>query len=360
MAIPENIEKLANDVRTKIYGKDVREALASGIEAAGETAEDARIKSEDTETRQTSLEKQFDDQIANMTLDDPSSAELVAARTNVNTGESYGTIGRRLDAEYADVTAQLAETSKLGALGKLNGQYVAAHRGFGYVFPENTVVAFENACKCGADIIETDIYYTTDNKFICSHNNDISTLTDGTGYITEQSSTDILSYRIVNGSNISLFPGLTLCTFDEMLTICKRYNKIAMPELKTDNATWTDQRIKGVIDLIIDFGMEEQVIIQCSDIETLNNIRKINKKVSLLYLGGTINQTVIDNVLNIGNACLGIAYNGVTSSNLALAHESSLKVAIWTINTYADFSQFHNMGADILMTDKYFKMGGLF
>ena len=109
MAIPENIEQLANDVRTKVYGREVREALASGIEAAGETAEDARIKSEDTEIRQTVLEKQFDDEIANMTLADPSSAEIVAARTNANTGESYDTIGRRLDAEHANVTTQLAD-----------------------------------------------------------------------------------------------------------------------------------------------------------------------------------------------------------------------------------------------------------
>ena len=46
-----------------------------------------------------------------MTLADPSSAELVAGRTNVNTGKSYDTIGRRLDAEHADVTAQLADIS---------------------------------------------------------------------------------------------------------------------------------------------------------------------------------------------------------------------------------------------------------
>lgn len=119
MAIPETIKKLANDVRTKVYGREVRESLAKGIEAAGETAEDARIKSEGTEIRQTVLEKQFDDEIANMTLADPSSAEIVAARTNANTGESYDTIGRRLDAEHANVTTQLADTMNVSSVGAI-------------------------------------------------------------------------------------------------------------------------------------------------------------------------------------------------------------------------------------------------
>src|SRR5690606_5623994 len=80
MAIPKIIEELAHKIRTAIYGKDVRESLASGIEKAGEIAEDARKKSDETDNRQTELETRFEQQIQNMTLEDPSSAEIVDAR----------------------------------------------------------------------------------------------------------------------------------------------------------------------------------------------------------------------------------------------------------------------------------------
>ncbi|MED4892496.1 hypothetical protein ABEU85_07630, partial [Heyndrickxia faecalis] len=103
-----NISEYISKIKTAIYGKDVRGSLADGLDAVNKETEAATALAQETEQRQTSIEKQFDDQIANMTLDDPSSAELVAARTNVNTGKSYDTIGRRLDAEHADVTAQLA------------------------------------------------------------------------------------------------------------------------------------------------------------------------------------------------------------------------------------------------------------
>lgn len=106
-----NISEYISKIRTAIYGKDVRGSLADGLDAVNKETEAATALTQETEQRQTSIEKQFDDQIANMTLADPSSAELVAGRTNVNTGKSYDTIGRRLDAEHADVTAQLADTS---------------------------------------------------------------------------------------------------------------------------------------------------------------------------------------------------------------------------------------------------------
>lgn len=108
MAIPENIEQLANDVRTKVYGREVREALASGIEAAGSIANDADVRSQETETKQTSLEKKYDEQIANMSLENPNVAEVVDARVSGYDGQSYTTIGKRFDS----VDAQLAETEE--------------------------------------------------------------------------------------------------------------------------------------------------------------------------------------------------------------------------------------------------------
>lgn len=105
MAIPENIEQLANDIRTKVYGRDVREALASGIEAAGSIANDADVRSQETETKQTNLEKKYDEQIANMSLENPSVAEVVDARVSGYDGQSYTTIGKRFDS----VDAQLAQ-----------------------------------------------------------------------------------------------------------------------------------------------------------------------------------------------------------------------------------------------------------
>lgn len=120
MAIPSKIKQLANDIRTKIYGKDVRESLAKGIEESGSIADEADKRSDQTEQRQTALEQQFTDVVQNATDVDPSSVELVAGRTNTETQESFATIGQRLDAEHQSVTAQLAEKVKKGEVSVLD------------------------------------------------------------------------------------------------------------------------------------------------------------------------------------------------------------------------------------------------
>lgn len=77
MPIPQKIQELANKVRSAIYGKEVRDAIAESMEETGEASEYARNLSKETQER-------FDEQIKNMTLEDPSSAEIIDARGGFN------------------------------------------------------------------------------------------------------------------------------------------------------------------------------------------------------------------------------------------------------------------------------------
>lgn len=98
--IDPNIKKKADDIRNKIYGKEVREGLASGLE---EMSSDVV----DTVSRQGNVESQFQDVIENTTDKDVISApEIIAARN----GESN--LKARLDKENQEVTAQLAQTKR--------------------------------------------------------------------------------------------------------------------------------------------------------------------------------------------------------------------------------------------------------
>jgi glycerophosphoryl diester phosphodiesterase len=46
--------------------------------------------------------------------------------------------------------------------------YVMAHRGNRVQCPENTLVAFRQAFKDGADILETDLHLSKEGKFTAS------------------------------------------------------------------------------------------------------------------------------------------------------------------------------------------------
>lgn len=74
MTIDKDIKKKANDIRTKIYGKEVREGLASGLELMGNTTKE-------TKDRQDNVENQFQQVIDETTGKDVISApEIIVAR----------------------------------------------------------------------------------------------------------------------------------------------------------------------------------------------------------------------------------------------------------------------------------------
>ncbi|WP_346216441.1 hypothetical protein NSQ14_12680 [Caldifermentibacillus hisashii] len=92
MAIPESIKKLANDIRTKIYGREVRESLAKGIEAAGNIADQANTKSDDAVEQVNSIQSQ----VNQLVVEGDSSVEAAQARVSAN-GVVYSTLKERLD-----------------------------------------------------------------------------------------------------------------------------------------------------------------------------------------------------------------------------------------------------------------------
>jgi len=55
---------------------------------------------------------------------------------------------------------------------------IIAHRGASGMFPEHTALAYREAAKQGADIIECDLAMTRDKKFICSHEPYLKLTTD--------------------------------------------------------------------------------------------------------------------------------------------------------------------------------------
>jgi hypothetical protein len=101
MTVDPNIQKKADDIRTKVYGKQVRESLASGLEEMSKVVVENK-------GRQDTVESQFQQVIENTTDKDVISApEIIAARN----GEPN--LKARLDKEHQQVTAQLAQTIKV-------------------------------------------------------------------------------------------------------------------------------------------------------------------------------------------------------------------------------------------------------
>lgn len=96
-SIHENLSKIINAV----FGRDIRQALHDGLDAINK-------ETESTTSRQDYLDRKYDEQIKNMTVQDPSSAEIVDMRVAAN-GKTFEKAGDRLN--YFD--EQLDKKTKL-------------------------------------------------------------------------------------------------------------------------------------------------------------------------------------------------------------------------------------------------------
>jgi glycerophosphoryl diester phosphodiesterase len=68
---------------------------------------------------------------------------------------------------------------------------VVAHRGASARVPENTRAAFEAAVADGADVVELDVRLTEDGIPVVLHDPDVSSTTDGTGFVHELTLADV-------------------------------------------------------------------------------------------------------------------------------------------------------------------------
>lgn len=102
--VPELIRKHADNVRTKTYGQEVREAQARNAEMAGLIASEAVDISNETKGRQDTVETQFNSVQQELTDKDVISApEIIAARN----GEE--TLSDRLNNEYQKIDRKLLD-----------------------------------------------------------------------------------------------------------------------------------------------------------------------------------------------------------------------------------------------------------
>ncbi|MFD2387177.1 glycerophosphodiester phosphodiesterase family protein [Enterococcus rivorum] len=79
---------------------------------------------------------------------------------------------------------------------------IIAHRGSKGTHPENTLAAFKEAIRVGADGIELDIHLTKDKQLVVIHDETVDRTTDGVGEINQLTLKEIKSLMLVVGLTI--------------------------------------------------------------------------------------------------------------------------------------------------------------
>lgn len=135
--------------------------------------------------------------------------------------------------------------------------YVMAHRGNNVLCPENTMAAFIQSFKDGADILETDLQLSKDDQFICIHDGSIDRTTDGTGLVSDYTTEELKNFSAFYGRDD--FKSERIPFLTELAAILPPDVALAL-ELKS-NRFLEDETCQRLIDLLTTSGIRDRTFV---------------------------------------------------------------------------------------------------
>ena len=257
---------------------------------------------------------------------------------------------------------------------------VHGHRGFRGLFPENTLTAFKEAIKAGADYIELDVIISKDLQVVVSHepwfNPNTCSDPDGTNVTKHKKEnlhqlnySEIKKYDCGKRGNKKFpqqaksneYKPLLSEVIETMEAFAKENNlppikyNIEIKNNKFGDGKYhfeTKTTVALIYNVIKKYNINERLIIQSFDTRCLREIHKINPQLKIGLL--VANFTSVK--LNIGK--LGFSpysYNPAgkicKAKTIEQAHKLGCKVIVWTVNSERDMKKFIDLGVDGIITD---------
>lgn len=227
------------------------------------------------------------------------------------------------------------------------GVKVIAHRGLSGIEAENTNAAFVAAGNRSYWGIETDVHVAKDGTLIIIHDSNAERVT-GVDIVVEESTGDELKkLRVLDKYDGAPRSDLTLPTLDEYIRICRKYEKIAVLELKE---RMKPQDISKIIDTVKKLDYLEKTIFISFSFENLEEIKKISQNQKVQFL---VSEWSIDLVskLKQRGMDLDIRYKALTKDRVAELHKYGIEVNCWTVDDKEIAEKTINYGVDYITTN---------
>lgn len=238
------------------------------------------------------------------------------------------------------------DTIKMNHKGSVQ---MIAHRGVSGLERENTAAAFVAAGNRSYFGIETDIHETADGKFIIIHD-DTTTRVAGCDYTVEQTDFETLRrVKLFDKDNETKRADLVLPTLEEYISICKRYEKVAVLELKNEMKGETILKIAKVID---EMDYLSSTIFISFSLKNLIVLRETYPQQQIQYLVGEI-QDMAELLATLKKYRFDIdaGYGYITEEIVKEFRDNGIKINVWTVNKVENAERLQELGVDYITTN---------
>ena len=238
-----------------------------------------------------------------------------------------------------------------------DGPEIVAHRGASADCPENTIVAFQEAWRQGADAIEGDFRLTSDGQIVCLHDKTLKRTTGDTRSINEVTLAQVrkLDAGSWKGSG---FKGEQVPTIEEVFKIIPPSKRVFV-ELKAG-----PEIVMPLLGAIDRSDLEpEQIVVIAFDADVIRTLKNKRPGIRAYWLSslkrkGSGFEPSADALITTARAVqadgLGLKAVGeaVTRDFVAKAHQAGLEVNVWTVDEPNAAQQFQAAGVSSITTNR--------
>ena len=226
---------------------------------------------------------------------------------------------------------------------------IVAHRGDKVDAPENTLSAFMQAVKKGADGVEFDVKLSADGQVIVLHDQTVDRTTNGTGNAARLTLAELR--ELDAGVQFpGQFPGERIPSLDEVFeTIGKRiYMNVELTNYSTPN----DALVPKVVDLVKKHGLQSRVLFSSFLAHNLQKVCLLLPEVprGLLTLPGLMGLWGRTFSLRGDYAYLHPHFKDVNIALVTRIHAAGKRVNTWTVTAEADIKSMIGLGLDGIIT----------
>jgi len=274
---------------------------------------------------------------------------------------------------------------------------IVGHRGARGLFPENSMVGFENILKMGVTLIELDVVFSKDKTPIITHDHTInpSTSRDVDGeFVNENIKVSSLTVEQIKNYEIGRldldsdygkrFPEQAQLDGIYMPTLQELFEKMQQPEFEQmrlmveikSEPNYSSQDRENIASLVTkqirDANLANKVLLHSFDWLLLSECKKKDPDITTSFLtkkgyqnesenyypsqvfmqdAAGYSNSVPEKISALGGSVWCPYFKDITRDRLLSARENNLIVVVWTLNERDDIEAMIDLGVDAIVTD---------
>ncbi|MDR1772922.1 MAG: glycerophosphodiester phosphodiesterase [Hungatella sp.] len=229
---------------------------------------------------------------------------------------------------------------------------IYGHRGASRYAPENSVEAFQLAYDMGADGIEFDVQMTKDGHLVVCHDEEISRVSDGRGYIKDYTLEELRKFRF--NKTHPEYENVKIPLLEEVLERFAQKKSSFLFNIELKNSIFVYEGLeKEVLKLVRAKNVLERTLFSSFYHKSMLMLREMEPeaRVAFLYCDGIIDIADYAEKYEI-DIIHPVWYLLDREDMLTSLNHKGIEVNVWTVDSGKEIRRLCDMGVDGIITNR--------